>query len=106
MIGLPVAARRAAYLLNYEEPLPLVHGPFNSSWSWAIRYRKKEKDDAGFARPAVEFLNHISGLDRLVVFLRELTIPRKATWYVAICGWAVRVGLEAYSGVGLPPTGC
>lgn len=67
---------------------------------------QQQRGDAGVVHPAVGFLSPISALDRLVVFLRELTIPRKATWYVAICGWAVRVGLEAYSGVELPPNGC
>lgn len=79
MIGSSVAARRAAHLLNYEELLPLAQGPF----IFVVMGRRCRKtsagDDAGVVRQAVGFLSHIT--------VRELTIPRKATWYVAICGW-------------------
>lgn len=105
VIGSSVAARRAAYLLHYEELLPLAQGPFIFV-VMGHRYRRSSaRDDAGFVHQAVGFLNHFSALGRLVVFAR---IDNTAQSDV-VCSHlrlAVRVGLEAYSGVELPPNGC
>ncbi|KAL6909003.1 hypothetical protein GGI43DRAFT_165102 [Trichoderma evansii] len=102
VIGSSVAARRAAYLLNYEELLPLAQGPF-ISWSWAIAFERPQQEMMrGLCiKPCVGLLNHISALGRLVVFAR-IDNTAQSDVVCTHLQLAVRVGLEAYSGVELP----